>query len=111
MNNKLKCASFFAGVGGIDIGFELTDSFETVYANEIDPYPARTYNLNSDITVDCRDIREVQPDQIPDFDVCLAGFPCQSFSVLKPFSPSVLNNASCDNTQHFSMFFLSDRPV
>ena len=81
MNNKLKCASFFAGVGGIDLGFESTDCFETVYANEIDPYPARTYNLNSNITVDCRDIREVQPDQIPNFDVCLAGFPCQSFSV------------------------------
>ena len=46
MNNKLKCASFFAGVGGIDLGFESTDCFETVYANEIDPYPARTYNLN-----------------------------------------------------------------
>ena len=29
MNNKLKCASFFAGVGGIDLGFESTDSFET----------------------------------------------------------------------------------
>ena len=81
MKNKLKCASFFAGVGGIDMGFELTNSFETVYANEFDPYPVRTYELNSDIKVDCRDIREVIPEQIPDFDVCLAGFPCQSFSV------------------------------
>lgn len=81
MKDKLKCASFFAGVGGIDLGFELTDAFETVYANEVDTYPARTYELNSNIKVDCRDIREVQPDEIPDFDVCLAGFPCQSFSV------------------------------
>ena len=41
--NKLKCASFFAGVGGIDIGFENTGAFEVVYANEWDSYPAKTY--------------------------------------------------------------------
>ena len=81
MKNKLKCASFFAGVGGIDKGFELTNAFETVYANEADPYPVQTFELNSDVKVDCRDIREVIPEQLPDFDVCLAGFPCQSFSV------------------------------
>ena len=78
---KLKCASFFAGVGGIDMGFELTKAFETVYANEVDPYPVKTFELNSDVKVDCRDIRDVLPEEIPDFDVCLAGFPCQSFSV------------------------------
>ena len=84
MKTKLKCASFFAGVGGIDLGFTTdrqTDRFEIVYANEFDPYPVKTYELNSDIKVDCRDIRTVMPEQIPNFDVCLAGFPCQSFSV------------------------------
>lgn len=85
---KLKCASFFAGVGGIDIGFEgfgdkQSDTFEVVYANEFDPYPVKTYELNSDLKVDCRDIREVVKniDAIPDFDVMLAGFPCQAFSI------------------------------
>ena len=28
---KLKCASFFAGVGGIDLGFKNAEIFETVY--------------------------------------------------------------------------------
>lgn len=77
----LRCASFFAGVGGIDIGFEQNDLFEIVYANEIDAYPVKTYELNSNIKVDCRDIHDVQADEIPDFDVMLAGFPCQAFSV------------------------------
>ena len=78
---KLKCASFFAGVGGIDLGFELAHGFDIVYANEFDEYPVKTYELNSKIKVDCRDIHEVKASEIPDFDVLLAGFPCQAFSV------------------------------
>lgn len=77
---KLRCASFFAGVGGIDLGFERA-GFETVYANEIDTYPVETFEMNFDIKVDCRDIHMVDVDEIPDFDVMLAGFPCQAFSI------------------------------
>jgi DNA (cytosine-5)-methyltransferase 1 len=78
---KLKIASFFAGVGGIDIGFEKTGTFETVYANEIDPYPVKTFEENFDLKVDNRDIHDVQPDEIPDVDVIVGGFPCQAFSI------------------------------
>lgn len=86
--SRLRCASFFAGVGGIDIGFEgfgthKSSTFEIVYANEIDKYPVETYELNSDLKVDNRDIREVVEDldSVPDFDVMLAGFPRQAFSI------------------------------
>lgn len=78
---KLKCASFFAGVGGIDMGFEQTNFFKTVYANEFDQYPAKTYEENFSLKVDCRDINLVDANEIPYFDVMLAGFPCQAFSV------------------------------
>lgn len=78
---KLKIASFFAGVGGIDIGFEKTGAFETVYANEIDPYPVKTFEKNFGLKVDNRDIHDVQPDEIPDVDVIVGGFPCQAFSI------------------------------
>ena len=78
---KLKCASFFAGVGGIDMGFEQTNFFKTVYANEFDEYPVKTYEQNFNVKVDCRDINLVKANEIPDFDVMLAGFPCQAFSV------------------------------
>lgn len=78
---KLKVASFFAGVGGIDLGFEQIGCFETVYANEVDPYPVKTYEANFNIKVDCRDIHNVKADEIPDFDILLGGFPCQAFSL------------------------------
>lgn len=76
----LTVASFFAGVGGIDLGFEKA-GFKTIYANEFDDYAADTFELNFDIKVDRRDINTVSADEIPDFDVMLAGFPCQAFSI------------------------------
>lgn len=78
---KFSCASFFAGVGGIDKGFEKTNYFKTVYANEFDPYPCETFDLNFGIKADCRDIHVVEANEISDFDVLLAGFPCQAFSI------------------------------
>lgn len=77
---KMKCASFFAGVGGIDLGFKMA-GFQTVYANEFDPMPVKTFENNFDLKVDCRDINEVKSEEVPSFDVMLGGFPCQAFSV------------------------------
>lgn len=62
------------------MGFEQA-GFETVYANEFDEYAAETFECNFKIKVDRRDINEVPTAEIPDFDVMLAGFPCQAFSI------------------------------
>lgn len=74
-------ASFFAGVGGIDLGFELTKQARTIYANEIDPYPIQTFEANFSIKVDQRDICDVKASEVPNIDIILGGFPCQAFSI------------------------------
>lgn len=82
MTNKkdLTCASFFAGVGGIDLAFE-KQGFKTIYANELEPLACKTYEQNFTIKVDNRDINDVKSSEIPKFDIMLAGFPCQAFSL------------------------------
>ena len=80
-SNILTCASFFAGVGGIDLGFEQTGKFKTIYANEFDSYPIRTFKLNFDLKVDKKSICDVISEKVPNFDVLLAGFPCTDISV------------------------------
>lgn len=78
---KLKVLSFFAGVGGIDLGFEQTKKFKTVYANEFDENAKTTFEANFNIKVDCRDINIVKTDEVPECDVIIGGFPCQAFSI------------------------------
>lgn len=74
--------SFFAGVGGIDLGFEQTGEFQTVYANEFDSYASETYELNfPNVKVDQRDVHNVPVEDVPEADVIIGGFPCQAFSI------------------------------
>jgi len=77
----LTCASFFAGVGGIDLGFE-EQGFKTIYANEFDEKAREVFALNfPHVPLDGRDIREVSASDIPNVDVIMGGFPCQAFSI------------------------------
>lgn len=86
MSEKYKVISFFAGVGGIDLGFEQTGAFETVYANEFDKNAQDTFaaNFGEDL-LERADIRTLEPSKGKLGEVCadvlLAGFPCQAFSI------------------------------
>lgn len=82
----MKCIDLFAGIGGIRKGFEKSfgDEIETVFISEIDKECQKTYKMNfkdSDDVIFVDDIKDIDEKDIPSFDICLAGFPCQAFSV------------------------------
>lgn len=81
MINMLTVGSFFAGVGGIDLGFLQTKKYKIVYANEIDKYPSTTYNANFEEKMDIHDIHDIKGSDIPNFNIMIGGFPCQAFSL------------------------------
>jgi DNA (cytosine-5)-methyltransferase 1 len=79
-NEKLKVADFFAGIGGLGLGFKKA-GFEIVYANDFNKNSCTTYQVNLG-DIECNDIKNIDADQLPDFDVFLGGFPCQPYSMI-----------------------------
>ena len=83
---KFRFIDLFAGIGGLRIGFEAIGG-RCVFTSEWDRWSAKTYEANfpdsDDDHVMAGDIRPygADPALIPEFDVLLAGFPCQPFSL------------------------------
>ena len=79
-----KSIDLFAGIGGIRMGFDkaFKKDIETVFVSEWDIPAQKTYEANFKDTFSIAgDITEVKEEEIPEFDICLAGFPCQAFSM------------------------------
>lgn len=70
----------FAGIGGIRLAFENAGCY-CVFSSEIDTSACETYSANFSERA-CGDIRGIKSEDIPAFDILLAGFPCQAFSVI-----------------------------
>lgn len=79
---KYLADAFFAGVGGIELGFTQTNEVKVIYANEFDNFACKTYAENNpDIRLDNRDIHNIKTREVPDADIIVGGFPCQAFSI------------------------------
>ncbi len=78
-----KSIDLFAGIGGIRLGFDqaFRKQIETVFVSEKDRHARKTYEDNFlDQFELAGDITKINESDIPSFDICLAGFPCQAFS-------------------------------
>lgn len=68
----------FAGIGGVRIPFQELGG-KCVFTSEWDKFSQKTYQVNFG-DLPSGDITKIETKDIPDFDILLAGFPCQPFS-------------------------------
>ena len=77
-NPKFRFIDLFAGIGGIRLPFQQLGG-ECVFSSEWDKFAQRTYAANYG-EVPSGDITQIIASDIPDHDILMGGFPCQSFS-------------------------------
>ena len=88
-NNQFRFVDLFAGIGGFHLAMHNIGA-ECVFAAEWDEHARKTYEQNfrsispglflNDGKNFAGDITLVNKEDIPDFDILCAGFPCQPFS-------------------------------
>lgn len=78
--NNFKFIDLFAGIGGIRLGFESVGG-KCVFSSEWDSKACASYTANFN-DIPAGDITKIEACDIPDFDILLAGFPCQPFSII-----------------------------
>ena len=88
---RIKVASLFCGCGGMDLGVVggfsylgkeyVENPFDIVYSVDNDPYCTKIYNENFANKCIVKDVRQIDINKMPKFDMLIGGFPCQSFSI------------------------------
>ena len=81
--------SMFSGVGGFELGIQrafdnrpnIRNGAECVGYSEIDKYAIKVYERNFSGHTNFGDATNINPTELPDFDLLVGGFPCQAFSI------------------------------
>lgn len=87
---SFKTVELFAGVGGFRVGLNrVSEAFDFVWANQWEPSTKKQYAwecyekvFGKDSCVN-QNISTVNPQELPDFDLLVGGFPCQDYSIAK----------------------------
>lgn len=82
VNKMYHLNSFFAGIGGFDLGFE-KNGFKTEFLCEINPFCIEVLSTHWPEAKRAEDICEVKAFDIPNAEVWCGGFPCQDISVAR----------------------------
>ena len=78
--NKIRYIDLFCGLGAFHTAFNASSEFECVLACDIDEGVRNIYKENYNIEP-ASDIRKIDVNTMPDFEILCAGFPCQPFSI------------------------------
>jgi DNA (cytosine-5)-methyltransferase 1 len=76
----MRVASFFAGIGGFDLGFERSGA-KVVFQCEKDRFCQQVLRTHWPDVPLRSDINELEPGDIPEAEVWAGGFPCQDLSL------------------------------
>jgi DNA (cytosine-5)-methyltransferase 1 len=77
---KYRLGSLFSGIGGFELGFEMTGAFETVFQVENNPYAQKILAKHWQKVPRFDDVRNVGKHNLPECDILIGGFPCQDVS-------------------------------
>lgn len=84
MNVTIKYFSMFSGIGGFEYGISQSkrgDEFECIGYSEIDQYAESIYKRHYPNHINYGDATKIKTEELPDFELLVGGFPCQSFSI------------------------------
>ena len=80
-NNRLRVFEAFAGYGGASFGLKRSGvPYEVIGYSESDKFASEIFEKNHPGIQNFGDITQIEPENLPDFDMFTGGFPCQPFS-------------------------------
>jgi DNA (cytosine-5)-methyltransferase 1 len=80
-SDKLNMIDLFAGTGAFTLAFQLTNSVNIVFGNDMVDHSKKIYDENFDHKLTLKNLNEVNVEDIPSHDILTGGFPCQPFSI------------------------------
>lgn len=109
LRRQLTVASFFAGIGGFDLGFERA-GIRTIWQCEVNPFCLDILNKHWPEVPKIRDIKEVVPDAIPRASIWAGGFPCQDVSLARMGPRSGLKGSKSGLFFEYARLLEANRP-